>query len=52
MDLITSLPKTGEGHDAIVVFVDKLSKMTRFAPCSSTVDSAGLAEAIGEHRVH
>lgn len=32
MDLITELPKTARGHDAIIVFVDRLSKMVHFAP--------------------
>jgi hypothetical protein len=27
MDLITKLPVTSQGHDAIIVFVDKFSKM-------------------------
>ena len=30
MDLITQLPRTAAGHDAIVVFVDKLSKMVHY----------------------
>lgn len=32
MDLITQLPRTKAGHDAIIVFVDKLSKMVHYAP--------------------
>jgi hypothetical protein len=36
MDLITGLPTTEEGNDAIAVFVDKLSKMVRLAPCHET----------------
>lgn len=43
MDLITSLPSTSRGHDAIAVFVDKLSKMVHFAPTTSDVDAAGMA---------
>lgn len=43
MDLITQLPLTPDGHDAIVVFVDRLSKMTHFAPTTTTVNSEGLA---------
>src|SRR5260370_20108261 len=31
MDLITSLPSTRRGNDAIIVFVDKFSKMVHFA---------------------
>jgi len=43
MDLITQLPKTGRGHDAIMVFVDKLSKYVRFAPTHTHVTSTGAA---------
>jgi len=43
MDLITQLPKTGRGHDAIMVFVDKLSKYIRFAPKHTHVTSTGAA---------
>ena len=32
-DFITDLPETKAGHTAIVVFVDRLSKMVHFAPC-------------------
>ena len=32
VDLITQLPQSRDGHDAIVVFVDRLSKMTHFVP--------------------
>lgn len=44
LDLITKLPTTLAGHDAIVVFVDRLSKMTHFAPTHSDVDAEELAE--------
>eukprot|EP00798_Chlamydomonas_sp_ICE-L_P030045 gene30045-biopygen15901 len=42
-DLITALPPTTSGHDAIAVFVDKLSKMVHGAPCSTTVSAVGFA---------
>ena len=32
MDLITQLPRTRRKNDAIVVFVDKLTKMTHLVP--------------------
>lgn len=32
MDFIVQLPPTKLGHDAIVVFVDRLTKMVHFAP--------------------
>jgi len=44
MDLITDLPVTIARHDAVVVFVDKLSKMVELVPCRKTIDSAGFAE--------
>jgi hypothetical protein len=44
MDLITDLPLTKRGHDAIVVFVDRLSKMMHAAPCTKTVTAERLAE--------
>lgn len=50
MDLITDLPVTQKGYDAIVVFVDRLSKMVHVAPCCKTVTAEQLAE-IFEHEV-
>jgi hypothetical protein len=32
MDLVTDLPVTTDGYDAIVVFVDRLSKMVHLCP--------------------
>ena len=43
MDLITQLPKTPAGHDAIVVFVDRLSKHVHFEPTSTAVTAPELA---------
>ena len=37
VDFITQLPETAAGHSAIVVFVDRLSKMVRLAPCWNTL---------------
>jgi hypothetical protein len=50
MDLITDLPVTKRGHDAVVVFVDRLSKMVHVAPCTKTATAERLAE-IFEHEV-
>ena len=44
MDLITQLPKTKKGNDAIVVFVDKLTKMVHFAACKTSIDAPQLAQ--------
>ena len=46
MDLITALPKTKNGHDAIVVVVDKLSKMAHFIPTQTTVNAPQLAKLV------
>ena len=44
MDLITDLPLTPRGFDSVLVVVDRLSKMTHFAPCLKTISSLQLAE--------
>ncbi len=43
MDLITQLPRSTRGADAIVVFVDKLSKQVHFAATTSNITAPGLA---------
>ena len=50
MDLITDLPQSEKGHDSIVVFVDRLSKMVHLAPCKKTVTAEQLGELM-EHYV-
>ena len=49
MDRITQLPKTKRGHTAILVVVDKLTKMTRFAPVKNESTAADIAQAFVEH---
>ena len=44
LDLITGLPRTPNGDDAIVVFVCKLSKYVLFAPTRVTVTAPQLAQ--------
>ena len=44
MDLIVQLPKTKAGHDAIVVFVDKLSKMSHFVATKTALSAPELAK--------
>jgi len=39
VDMITGLPKTKHGFDAILVFVDRLTKMTHIVPTTETMDS-------------
>jgi hypothetical protein len=44
MDLITQLPKTKAGHDAIIVFVDKFSKMVHYAATTTTCTADEVAK--------
>ncbi|KAI3712329.1 hypothetical protein L1987_70880 [Smallanthus sonchifolius] len=44
MDLITKLPKTRKGYDAIWVVVDRLTKSAHFLPIKETYSSDRLAE--------
>lgn len=44
MDLITQLPRTKSGNDAIVVVVDKYSKMLHCFPTTTTVTAPQLAK--------
>jgi hypothetical protein len=43
MDFITQLPLTRSKHDAIVVFVDMLSKMVHFVPTTTTATAPATA---------
>ena len=43
MDLITQLPRTKSGHDAIVVWVDKCSKLKHYVPTVTEVTAPKLA---------
>ena len=49
MDFITDLPKTPDGYNAILVFVDRLTKMTHLAKCKTNVDSEGTAQLFVDH---
>ncbi|GLI67810.1 hypothetical protein VaNZ11_012060 [Volvox africanus] len=44
LDLITDLPKSHRGDDAIAVFVCRLSKMMRVIPVSTNITAERLAE--------
>ena len=44
MDLITQLPKTTHGHDAVFTIVEKLTKRTYFIPTTTTVTAVQLAQ--------
>jgi transposase InsO family protein len=43
LDLITQLPRTSAGNDAIVVFVDKVTKMVHYVATTTTVTASQLA---------
>ena len=43
MDFITCLPTTTQGNDAIVVFVDRLSKLVHLQPCKTTITAMEFA---------
>ena len=43
MDLITQLPTTSTGYDAMVAFVDCLSKKLHARSCTTTNDAPSLA---------
>ena len=50
MDFITDLPKSN-GHDAILVVVDRFSKMAHFIPCSKKISAKTTAKLILQHIV-
>ena len=43
MDIITHLPLTDRGYDAIATFVNCMSKYVYFVPCKSTILAEELA---------
>jgi hypothetical protein len=49
MDMVTDLPVTEDGYDSITVFVDRLSKMVRLAPCKKNNDAPEVAQLFLEH---
>ena len=44
MDFIVQLPSTPRGSDAILVIVDKLSKMAKFIPTTTGVSDPEVAQ--------
>lgn len=51
IDMITQLPRTQKGNDTIVTMVEKLTKLTRFAACKTTVTAPQLAFIVYENIV-
>ena len=43
LDLIGPLPRTARGSDAIVVFVDKFTKMTHYVATKMSITAPELA---------
>ena len=52
-DFITDLP-TSNGHNALLVFVDRFTKMTHLVPCNKTTDAPQFARLFVDHviRLH
>ena len=46
MDIITHLPVTERGCDAIATFVDRMSKYVYFVPCKSTTSAEEVAYSL------
>ena len=44
MDFIVQLPLTRQGHDAIVVFVDRFSKRAHFQPMHTSATAPEVAK--------
>ena len=51
MDYIVELPRTSSGHDAILVFVDRLTKMVHLVATTSEVTAEETAELFVRHVV-
>ena len=49
LDLVTELPRTPRGHDAILMFVDRLSKMMHAVPTTKKLGAEGTAHIFKDH---
>jgi hypothetical protein len=49
MDFITTLPMTKENHDAVMVIVDKLTKLVMFIPTRTDTDTVKTAKKFFNH---
>ena len=50
LDLITGLPKS-EGHNAVLVIVDKLTKFVQYVPTTLNLKQEGFAKLFIQHIV-
>ena len=51
MDFITKLPPTARGHDAVLVFVDRLTKMVHLGPTTTECTAMQAADLFVNHVV-
>lgn len=51
MDLVTHLPTSDRGYDAIATFVDRFSKFVVFVPCHTSISAEEFAHLFFEHVV-
>jgi Reverse transcriptase (RNA-dependent DNA polymerase)/RNase H-like domain found in reverse transcriptase/Integrase zinc binding domain/Chromo (CHRromatin Organisation MOdifier) domain/Retroviral aspartyl protease/Integrase core domain/Retrotransposon gag protein/Zinc knuckle len=49
MDFVTALPRSRKGHDAVLVVVDRFTKMVKFIPTSVKVTAEGAARLFFDH---
>jgi hypothetical protein len=49
MDFVSGLPKTPKGHDAVLVFTDKLTKMVHFVPTTVKCTAKVAAQLLLDH---
>jgi transposase InsO family protein len=49
-DFVTDLP-VSNGHDSLLVFVDRFTKMTHIIPCNKTTDAPAFARMFLDHVV-
>ena len=49
MDFITTLPETKANHDAVMVIVDKLTKLVMFIPTRTDMDTVTTAKLFFNH---
>jgi transposase InsO family protein len=49
MDFVTTLPMTKENHDAVMVIVDKLTKLVMFIPTRTDTDTVKTAKKFFNH---